>query len=227
MTLKRDALEAGARFYWEEAATECPWHDLPAGKRDVLVNAFGNAVAVYETECQFISRADDDLDLPLSEDWLKEVGFRWHQLDRQPDKHWLLWIGGGLRERKRSVFTGREDLGIEVARGNAGYGWFCWLRSDAAGRYHRFIHLRHLDTRRDLVDIVCALSGRPWMPENHLYGALFSPEQAEYHRQQNDRLDRRLRERGAWSDVEKDDSMGGAIPEHLYAHEAAKKGGNE
>jgi len=29
----------------------------------------------------------------LTEEWLKRVGFKWHQLDRQPDKHWLLWLG--------------------------------------------------------------------------------------------------------------------------------------
>ena len=34
-----------------------------------------------------------DIDLPLTEEWLKENGFKWHQFDRQPDKHWLLWLG--------------------------------------------------------------------------------------------------------------------------------------
>ena len=33
----------------------------------------------------------------ITEDWLKANDFKWHQFDRMPDKHWLLWIGGALR----------------------------------------------------------------------------------------------------------------------------------
>lgn len=179
-----------------------------------------------------------DLDTPLTEEWLKEVGFKWHQLDRQPNRHWLLWLGAGLLRDGARMFSGREDLGIEVThnsfvRSNGEVGgegdWFCWLRDDAAGRYHRFIHLRHIVTRRDLVSIVVAITGRPWTPENHLYGALLSPEQAKSLRTQDERLrlDREFMEKDhPWSEVEKDDSLGGALPEHLAAHEAAKKAGD-
>jgi hypothetical protein len=34
------------------------------------------------------------IDEPISEAWLKAAGFKWSQLDRQPDKHWILWLGG-------------------------------------------------------------------------------------------------------------------------------------
>jgi hypothetical protein len=26
----------------------------------------------------------------ISEDWLRSVGFKWHQIDRQPSRHWVL-----------------------------------------------------------------------------------------------------------------------------------------
>ncbi len=32
----------------------------------------------------------------ITEDWLYAVGFRWHQLDRQPNKQWLLWLGNAI-----------------------------------------------------------------------------------------------------------------------------------
>lgn len=33
-------------------------------------------------------------DVPLTEEWLRQAGFRWDQLDRQPTKQWTLWMGG-------------------------------------------------------------------------------------------------------------------------------------
>ncbi|MGJ5203596.1 hypothetical protein [Bradyrhizobium sp. HKCCYLR20261] len=150
---------------------------------------------------------------PISDEWLKSVGFRWHQFDRQPDKHWLLWLGGGLRQRPS--LTDFEDLGIEVAPGRDG-SWFCWLRSDMSGRYHRFIHLRHIETQADVIQLVEAISGRPWTPENHLYGHLYSPDGAARVRKDLERLDRRLMLQGhKWSDEEEDDSRGRALPEHM------------
>jgi hypothetical protein len=29
---------------------------------------------------------------PITEEWLKAVGFRWRQIDRQPSKQWLLLV---------------------------------------------------------------------------------------------------------------------------------------
>lgn len=165
-------------------------------------------------------------DDPITEEWLKSVGFKWHEFERQGAKHWLLWLGAGLKEKP--TLTSYEDIGIELAPGwwnNAagekvgGSDWFCWLRSDAAGRYHRFIHLRHVETRRDVTLLVEAISGRPWTPENHFYGSLHSPTNADRIRQDMQRLDHALIQGAAphhkWADIEKDDSRGRALPEHM------------
>lgn len=152
----------------------------------------------------------------ITEDWLKEVGFKWHQLERQSSKHWLLWLGWAAR-------TDYEDLGIEIASGALDDKWFCWLRSDAAGRYHRFIHLRHIRTCADLIGIIEGITGQAWDPANNRYGAMRSPEDAARIRAEDDRLDRRLREKGhPWYEIERDETRGGALPEHLEAHEKAK-----
>jgi hypothetical protein len=171
----------------------------------------------------------DLVDEPITEDWLKSVGFKWHQFDRQPDKHWLLWLGGGLRQKPS--LTDYEDIGIELAANlplrDDVAEWFCWLRSDCAGRYHRFIHLRHIVTRGDVIALVEAISGRPWMPENHFYGSLRSPEHADRIRKDLLRADQRMLLEASshqkWADIEKDDSRGRALPEHMTA--AIKGGG--
>lgn len=163
----------------------------------------------------------DAFDL-ISEDWLRLVGFKWHQLDRQPSKHWLLWCGDAVRAKDGSL-TSYEDIGIELASNRDG-SWFCWLRSDAAGRYHRFIHVRHMETQQDVVRLVEAVTGYPWTPENHLYGGVRSPKAAESIRKDLDRMDRDLRVNGyPWSEIEKDLTRGGALPEHLEAHAKATR----
>lgn len=180
-----------------------------------------------DVECQRLKEG-----LPITEDWLKSVGFKWHQLDRQPDKHWLLWLGDAVRA-KDECLTSTEDLGIEMApcwfknsygedAGSLGK-WFCWFRSDAAGRYHRFIHLRHLTEQGEVIRLVEVLTGFPWRPQDHFYGAVCSPASADRHRRDRDRMDRRMREEGyPWSGIEKDNTRGRALPEHLEAHEKAK-----
>jgi hypothetical protein len=159
----------------------------------------------------------------ITAEWLASVGFKWHQLDRQPDKHWLLWLGAAVREQDDSL-TSFEDIGIELApMGGRDVRWFCWLRSDASHRYHRFIHVRHLRTREDLIRLVEAVSGQAWDPANHFYGSLVGPRQAEQYRAEADRLDRQIRRTGhPWYGVERDDTRGGALPEHLEAHEKAR-----
>lgn len=160
----------------------------------------------------------------ITEDWLKSVGFKWHEFERQCAKHWLLWLGGGLRQQPS--LTDYEDIGIELSPGSSSDRgeWFCWLRSDSAGRYHRFIHLRQVVTRGDVIGLVEAISGRPWTPENHLYGSLRSPEAADRIRLDRQRADRRLlAENPKWADIEKDDTRGRALPEHMTA--AIKGGG--
>ncbi len=164
-------------------------------------------------------------DDPITEEWLKSVGFKWHEFERQNTKHWLLWLGGGLREKP--CLTSYEDIGIELAANMPGCAptetkdWFCWLRSDGVGRYHRFIHLRHVETRRDVTGLVEAISGRPWAPENHFFGSLHSPANAGRIRQDLKRADQILIHESCphskWSEVEKDDTRGRALPEHMTA----------
>jgi len=47
---------------------------------------------------------------------------------------------------------------------------------------------------------------------------MVTPEHVAHLRREDERLDRRLRQRSAkWSEIEKDDTRGGALPEHLEA----------
>ncbi|SLK03616.1 hypothetical protein [Novosphingobium mathurense] len=150
----------------------------------------------------------------LTEDWLKANGFKWHQFDRQPSKQWLLWIGSAMGDK----MTSYEDLGIEVAPGHDGK-WFCWLRSDSAGRYHRFIHIRHIESVDDLTGMIAGLIGRPFDPWNALYGHLYTPEQAQRLRSEDERLDMRLRRANPhWYASEKDHTRGGPLIDHVNAH---------
>lgn len=164
---------------------------------------------------------------PITEEWLAEVGFRWHQLERQPFKHWLLWLGSAVADNGHSL-TSAEEIGIEVTRGGhaglPGDRWFCWLRSDASHRYHRFIHLRHLSTQAELADIVSAISGQAWDPANHRYGSCLTPERAARDREANERFDRQLNAAShPWHATESDPTIGRPLIEHLEAHEEAKR----
>lgn len=163
----------------------------------------------------------------ITEEWLKSVGFKWHQLDRQPNKHWLLWLGRALAGDE-TTFGSFDDIGIEVAsmRYRNSYdelvgrdAWFVWFRGDSGGRYHRFIHVRHMRWQHELIKLIEAITGQDWNPENHFYGSVCTPAQAARNRQDDERLDRQLMREGyPWSEVEKDDSRGRALPEHLEAH---------
>ena len=160
---------------------------------------------------------------PITEEWLRESGFRWHQFDRQPDKQWRLWLGDSLRDGSGWNFSSYEDLGIEVTPARDG-SWYCWLRSDSAGRYHRFLHVRRLRECGEIVQLVVALTGLSWFPENHRNGCVLRPDMAKARREQEDRLDQRILRAGrTWYEAEKDDSRGRALPEHVDA--ALKNGG--
>lgn len=163
----------------------------------------------------------------ISEEWLQEVGFRWHQLERQPTKQWLLWLGDAIFESSGWRFTSYEDLGIELARNSNRHDdttYFCWLRGDSAGRYHRFIHIRHLRYQSDVVKLIEALVGLPFEPRDCINGCLLTPAHAESRRKDYDRLDQQFqRERPKWFEVEKDDSRGRALPEHMEAQRKAKE----
>lgn len=171
--------------------------------------------------------------LPITEDWLKSVGFKWDQFDRQTSKHWTLWMGrcGECAFDTRPLFISDEDFAIELAHNtlraegtDAGDNWwYCWFRSDTAGRYHRFIHVRHLRTQAEVIALIEALSGWPWNPANHFYGSLRCPRCADRVRENQTRIDRRRLEQATkWYPHEKDDTRAPANPCHI---DAAIKGG--
>lgn len=159
----------------------------------------------------------------ITDDWLAKIGFKWHQMDRQSSKHWVLWLGDALAD----TVSCYSDLGLELACGldrpSRNEPWyFCWLRADTAGRYHRFLHVRHLVRRADVLELIRGLTGQTFDPDHVWYGGLRRPEQAAHFKQEYDRIDlRMIREGPAWYDTEKDDTRGGPLLEHLHAH--AKK----
>ena len=166
-------------------------------------------------------RPQISLDELITEDWLKSVGFKWHQFDRQPEKQWLLWCG--IRNADNwGIDT--QDIGIEVSYGGSNDTWFCWMRSDCAHRYSRFLHVRHMRKKAEIERLVEAVTGLTWNPANHIYGAVHTDQQAEHLRKEWDRLDRRmLREGQPWREIEKDDTRGGALPEHMNVAEGFEK----
>jgi hypothetical protein len=160
---------------------------------------------------------------PITEDWLREVGFKWHEFDRQSTKHWLLWLADAFPRR---MFCDHEDFGIELAADVRGKSeeWFCWLRADTAGRYHRFIHVRYLRYRHELIAMIEGLTGQVWNPANNMYGSMHRPEDAARLRENAERADQRLlRMRAKWQEIEKDDTRGRALPEHMEAAEKARE----
>lgn len=166
----------------------------------------------------------------ITEEWLKSVGFKWHQLERQPAKQWLLWLVECVDcGRERGRFGSFEDCGIELTpngfrepRDPDDDWWFCWFRGDSAGRYHRFIHLRHLRYQHEVIALVEALSGRRWNPANHLYGSVRCQACGDKIRAERNRIDIRRMQDFKWSEIEKDDTRGRALPGHM---EGAIEGG--
>jgi hypothetical protein len=149
----------------------------------------------------------------ISESWLEQAGFRWHEMERDRCRHWLLWLGGAING---GTFSGVEDLGVEVSRTlPAELEWHCWLRADTAHRYCRFIHIRHLSEAEELVALIEGITGHPFNSRNTLYGALHTAEEAAQIRQSENRLDRVLMHAEPWSPFERDRSRGGALPQHL------------
>jgi hypothetical protein len=133
---------------------------------------------------------------PITETWLRESGFRWEQCDRQPTKHWLLWLAEAcidpVETSRRMFASSSTDLGIEIAQGPGGPPWYCWLRADYAGRYSRFMHVRYMANQEEVVALIEALTGRPWKSEDVMYGSLRAPEVAARLREDEQRLDKRL-----------------------------------
>jgi hypothetical protein len=141
--------------------------------------------------------AIDDL---IDEAWLRDCGFHWSQGERQPSKHWTLWCG-------MPAFMGSpEDIGVEVAQmgddPRHGPSWFCWIRSDFSHRYSRFIHVRHVTTRGEVIRLVEALTGRRWNAAHHRYGRVCTLEQVERFDAEDPRLRERMKRTGQLEGVE-------------------------
>lgn len=96
----------------------------------------------------------------ITEDWLASVGFKYREPgERQQFRHWTL------------TFSEQEDYGLYLEMTMPGWinrngehvgterGWFLWI-----GREHKFIHLRHVFDRSEVVALVEALTGQPWSP---------------------------------------------------------------
>lgn len=176
---------------------------------------FGHQLATSETNPQsFVVESN-----PITEEWLKAVGFRWEQFHRQPEKQWVLWLGSALEES----WTDTQDLGLEICSGGIDGTWFCWLRADTSSRYHRFIHIRHIRFQCEVAALIEALTGQKWNIENHWYGSVLSSRRAEQTRAEHNRLDKRIhREQHPWYENEKDPDRARASSPTL---DAAIKGG--
>lgn len=155
----------------------------------------------------------------ITEDWLRACGFRWSQFERQPTKHWTLWMGNAVEDG-----PDLEDIGIELAPGYDGK-WHCWFRSDMAGRYCRFVHIRYLRWTDEVTDLIAALCGRPFNPADVFYGGLVTPARADRYRTEAERLDRQILRSNPWESDGKDQSLAGARAEHLHEYENRRSEG--
>lgn len=167
-----------------------------------------------------MTNVDQPDNRPITEDWLKEVGFRWHQVENQSEKQWLLWVGGVIY----AGFMGTEDLGIEVSVKKD--GTLCWLRGDYSHRYSRFIFVRAFKFQDDLIRFIESVTAQAWEPANHLYGSMHKPEAAEHYREQDARRAQRLDQqflRPNWREIEKEESRGRPLVEHVEAAENIRK----
>lgn len=132
----------------------------------------------------------------ITEDWLRDCGFKWEQHDRQPEKHWVLWIGLACLDYDRTVMP--DSLGIALSKVPDNILpeyqnlWHCWIRNDVAGRYSRIIHVRYVYLQSEVESVIEALTGRKLDWRNSLYGNLYSPKQGEQLRQDRLRLDQRI-----------------------------------
>lgn len=192
-----------------ELADKCQLY----GPADALRHVIGEANALAQGLEHYFTE-------PITEEWLKAVGFKWHQLERQQGKQWLLWLGDAIADWG----VGHDDIGLELAAGAWNHAekshnvdWFCWLRGDSSHRYSRFLHIRHVRTRGEVIRFVEAITGLPWAPENHFYGSVRTSEQAERIRQERERLDLKFNESTPWRAREKDDSRGRPLLEHVDA----------
>lgn len=161
----------------------------------------------------------------ITEQWLRDTGFKWHEWDTQNTKQWVLWLGDAIQGGWQSF----EDLGVEVCNNLVGreevyIDWFCWIRADTSHRYSRFLHVRHIRYVDELVRLIEGLKGQDFDPKNVLYGSLRTAKSAERIRAEDARLDLRiLKQSHPWRDTEKDESRGRPLVEHVEGAIEGKK----
>jgi hypothetical protein len=150
----------------------------------------------------------DEPEETITEEWLKEIGFKWHDVERS-GRNWLLWIGSAIAQNSPYGRTSSfEDFGLELSKFHKDIeNWAVFYRADYAGRYTRFIYCRDVWKREQLTRLLEALIDVPFDPANVMYGSLYRPEQAaHYKRQDQKRLDRRIALENRWRADEADDS---------------------
>lgn len=148
---------------------------------------------------------------PLTEGWLSSSGFKWLTIDSMPReaKHWILWLGDVVDRRadgSRIGFSSFDDLGVEVSTSVTGGEWNVWLRADCSGRYSRFIHIRHVWSAEQLIEIIEGVTGQRWNAENNWYGSMCTPEVAARRREDHERLDHKIARSVPWKGDERDDT---------------------
>ncbi|MHB9110422.1 MAG: hypothetical protein ACYDCO_25500 [Armatimonadota bacterium] len=127
---------------------------------------------------------------PITEEWLRAAGFKWHEVERSPCKHWVLWIGWA---QPRRMLQSAEDLGVELTKHTPeSEEWMLFVRADYSGRYSRFLFMRDVTAIGQLTRFIECLTDTPFDPANALYGALRTPEQAARLRAEADWLDVRI-----------------------------------
>lgn len=143
----------------------------------------------------------------ITEEWLKEIGFKWFDVERS-DKHWILWMGSAIAENRKYRSSSHDDFGLELSKFHPEEdNWGVFYRADYAGRYSRFIFCRDVWEQEQLIRLIEALTDTPFDVQNIMYGNLYRPEQAEYYRKQDaERLDRRIALENRWRDDEQDET---------------------
>lgn len=143
----------------------------------------------------------------ITEEWLKEIGFKWFDVERS-GKHWLLWLGSSIAKKTKYRSQSFDDFGLELSRiSEKEDGWMVFFRADYAGRYTRFIYCRDVSEQGELTGLIEALTGFPFSVENSMYGQYYTPERADYFRKMDEeRDDRKMALQGSWRTDEKDGS---------------------
>lgn len=145
----------------------------------------------------------------ITEEWLKENGFKWHEVERS-GKHWILWIGSAIAQGERGYgrTSSYDDFGIEISKFNEKEEiWSCFFRADYAGRYTRFIYCRDMWEPEHVTQLIEALTGFPFDKECVMYGFYHQPEHAARIREiEQKRLDQRIAHGNRWRTDEPDET---------------------